>query len=267
MREALYSILLSAVLAGCAWTPERTNPYDPNSPLFVDPPVPNTPPTIDALVIRTECVNFIAEDLCNIKLVAVIPDPDDNLNMDSVIVYITNPDDVVLYFGKLVYSPLDATWSLTKYETELDSSAEDYVGSLLTVIATDDSGATAMDTIRIPGMFTDYPTLNWPNGSDHCICPGIRDFSWNRWTGEGQLSAMELRFYYKNIEQSAALTTPVTVLNDTFQTVNADFRPADNDVSEFYGWRLFVTDQNGNTAGSASALFNYRETCTGACGP
>ncbi len=267
MKEWLYTLALATIVAGCAWTPERANPYDPDSPLYVDPPIPNSPPVITSIRANTQCVNFSTEDQCDIRITARVADADNNVNLDSVVAIITDFQDVTHFFGKLTYNPVDLTWALNRHETELDSSAEQHVGSLITVVATDDSGATAIDSVEFPSLFREYVTLNWPDDPAHCTCPDFRDFSWDRWTGEGQLSAMELRFYFRNFEEVPSLTIKHEALQDTFHTVIEDFVPSDSNSTIFYGWRLFVFDQSGNGCGSASGGFNYRETCNGECGP
>lgn len=264
MNDLTKAILLALVVTGCSWTPERLNPYDPNSPVYVDPPINNRPPSIDALTVNTNCVNFPTEDQCGVTVKARISDPDDNLNLDSVIVEIDNR-----FFGRMAYSPVDTLWILAKQETELDSAADRYVGSVVKVVVADDSGATAIDTVDYPNLFNEYPTLRWPLNPSNCICPDYRYFSWDRWNGQGQVTEMEIRFYYSNFDLVPSLTVHDIQPDDTTAWVawdDREFVPSDSNNLIFYGWRLFVVDRNGNRAGSTSGTFNYRETCTDLCG-
>ncbi len=261
-------IISALLVAACAWTPERANPYDPGSDRYVDPPQANRAPVIRSLVVNTNCVNFPTEDQCGVLITAQIDDADNNLDLTRVQATITWPDSLPQQFGTLLYFPIDTAWKLEKLETELLYPAEQYVGSLITVTAADDSGAIALDTVRYPRLFRDYPQINWPeDGQFDCVCPGLMDFSWNRWTGEGQAREMELRFYFQNFDMVPSLTVHNVLPTDTFVTVTADFVPADSNSAIFYGWRLFVIDQNGNSVGSEPGAFNYRDVCTPSCGP
>lgn len=263
MSDLTKAVILSLLLAGCSWTPERLNPYDPNSPVYVDPPIRNRPPSIEGLIVNTSCVNFPTEDQCGVTVKARIEDPDDNLNFDSVLVNIDGR-----FFGQMVYDPVDTTWELSKQETELDSPAARYVGADVSVYVVDDSGAWVTDTVDYPELFREYPEIRWPWNSQQCICPDYRWFSWDPWTGEGQAVEMEIRFYYANFDLVPSLTIHDISPSDTSVWVGGDreFVPSDNNNLIFYGWRLFVVDRNGNRAGSTSGSFNYREVCTALCG-
>ncbi len=249
------------LIAGCNWTPDRSNPFDPNSPVYVEPPVSNRPPQINGLVVNTNCVNFPTEDQCGVTIKARISDTDSNLRIGNVVATINQ-----LYFGHLAYDPVDTLWILTKQETELDSAVERFVGSLVKVSVSDDSNAFAEDTVRFPSLFRDYPTINWPNSISQCICPDYRNFSWNRWTGSGQARELEIKFYFLNFDLVPSLTISDINPSDTTVVVNQNFVPSDSNGTIFYGWRLFVVDRNGNSAGSVSGLFRYLETCTAECG-
>jgi len=256
------------VVAACAWTPERSNPYDSNSERYVEPPQANRAPQITSLVINTNCVNFPTEDQCGVLVTSKIVDLDNNLNLSSVFATVTWPDSEPQIFGNLTYDPVDTVWKLAKLETELSYPAESYVGSLITVSATDDSGATAQDTARYPRLFRDYPTVHWPEDPQFdCMCPDFRDVSWRRWTGEGQAASMEIRFYFQNFDLVPSLTIHDISPSDTFRTVGGDFQASDSNSTIFYGWRVFVIDQNGNSAGSLPGAFNYRDFCSPDCGP
>lgn len=264
MNDLTKAIFLTLIAVGCSWTPERLNPYDPSSPVYVDPPVPNRSPSVDTLIVNTNCVNFPTEDQCGVVVLARLSDPDENLNFDNVVVTINGR-----MFGQMVYDAPQAMWVLTKQETELDSAAERYVGSVITVTVEDDSGATAQRSVLYPNLFREYPTPRWPLNPANCICPEYRFFSWDRWNGEGQATEMEIRFYYSNFDLVPSLTVHDISPQDTTVWVeweDREFFPSDSNNLIFYGWRLFVVDQNGNRAGSTSGTFNYREICTDLCG-
>lgn len=265
--KILSYILLSTMIAGCSWSPERLNPFDPQSPIYIEPPITNRAPSITRLIVNTNCVNFPTEDECGVTVSTRVSDPDNNLILDSVIATISGSDHLARYFGNLSYNPVDSTWIISRHGTELDSAAELYVGSLITVSASDDSGATAIDSVLFPQLFREYPRVNWPDDADECVCPDFRVFSWRRWTGEGTPSEMEIRFYFRNFDLVPSLTIHEPWPQDTFLYVDRQFEPADSNSLIFYGWRLFVIDQNGNSAGSKAGPFNYREDCTTNCGP
>ncbi|MBL0059942.1 MAG: hypothetical protein IPP40_00170 [bacterium] len=252
-------------MAGCAWTPERANPYDPDSPLYIEPPISNRPPQVLGLSIRTNCVNFATEDLCGVNILARIADPDSNLRIDEVVATVNDR-----FFGRLTYVPTDTLWVLAKQGTELDSGAVRYYNSLIRVSVSDDSGATDSDTTRFPLLFTDYPEVHWPDFIDDIVCDECRDFSWDRWTGQGQAREFEMRFYFLNFDLVPSLTIHDISPQDTFITVDRNFVSSDSNSTIFYGWRLFVIDQNGNSAGSIPGGFNYRENsqqnCIANCG-
>lgn len=256
-----------ALVTGCSWTPERLNPYDPNSPQYVLPPVPNSAPVIDTVIVNTNCVNFPTEDQCGVVVTAHITDADNNLDFDEVIVMIKSPTETdERYFGQMQYNPVASMWEFVRQETELDSAAERYVGSVVTVHVADDSGAVDQSSVFYPNLFRDYPSIHWPRNTPHCICPDYRYFTWGRWNGEGQAREMEIQYYYANFDLVPSLTVHSISPTDTSVWVERNFVPSDSNNFIFYGWRLFVVDQNGNRAGSESGTFYYRETCTSACG-
>ncbi|MBK8129990.1 MAG: hypothetical protein IPK53_14145 [bacterium] len=112
-------IISALLVAACAWTPERANPYDPGSDRYVDPPQANRAPVIRSLVVNTNCVNFPTEDQCGVLITAQIDDADNNLDLTRVQATITWPDSLPLPFGTLLYFPIDTAWKLEKLETEL----------------------------------------------------------------------------------------------------------------------------------------------------
>ncbi len=258
--KTLFAIAIIAVLiSSCGWTPERSNPYDPQSDRYVEPPMANRQPKIDTLIVNTECINLPIDDDCGVIIKAAISDADGNLNIDSVIASINGRR-----FGKLAYDATGQFWQLKRRETELDSAAETYVGSNVQVTAIDDSGSVAQRSLTFPNLFVDYPTTNWPRDLE-CVCPDYLDFSWIRWNGQGQPRNYELRFYYANIVEIPQITISNISIADTFRHVTPRFEPADNNPLVFYGWRLFIYDQLGNSAGSEPKTFKYFNICTDSC--
>lgn len=260
--RVLVILFITALIAGCAWTPERSNPFDPSSNLYVPPPISNRPPAITGFVINTSCLNSSTEDQCGVTLRARISDPDSNLRIGDVVASVDGR-----YFGRLAYYPVDTLWALTLQESELDSAAEKFAGSLVMLSVSDDSGATDEDTLRFPSPFKAYPEIHWPRTTFHCICPDYRNFSWTRWTGGGHASELELRFYFSSLEYVPSLTLSGIAPSDTTVEVIRNFVPADSNGTIFYGWRVFVYDQLGNSAGSLPGAFRYVENCSPACVP
>jgi hypothetical protein len=260
--KQLSILFICALIAGCSWTPERTNPFDPSSDLYIPPPIPNRAPVITGLVINTDCVNGSTEDECGITLRARVSDVDNNLVARDVIATV---DD--RFFGRLAFFPVDSQWALTVQESELDSAIETFSGSLVMLSVIDDSGATDHDTLRFPSPFRDYPEVHWPTSSFNCLCPDYDDLSWSRWTGEGHPREFEVRFYYKGYEYASSLTINGISPNDTTVVADGDYQPADSNGTRFYSWRVFVYDQLGNSAGSAPGAFRYLENCTSDCIP
>ncbi|MCB9357996.1 MAG: hypothetical protein H6508_06185 [Calditrichaeota bacterium] len=255
--------MLVGLVAGCSWTPDRLNPYDPESSNYVAPPQANRPPRIDTLIVNTECINLPVNDHCSIIVHAAISDADDNLDIDSVVAAIRDEfGDRRL--GLLAYDAASQYWELRREETSLDSAIERYVGARMVVSVVDDSGATAERTLTVPSLFTAYPSTHWPIDLE-CVCPDYRDFSWVRWNGEGQARNMEVRFYFKNLIYVPEYTIGGIAVQDTFTTVPWPFSGSDFNQDVFYGWRVFVYDQLGNSAGSFSTTFQYFVTCTDSC--
>ncbi|MCB1059186.1 MAG: hypothetical protein KDB65_03050 [Calditrichaeota bacterium] len=259
----LVVLILTGMIAGCSWTPERSNPFDPNSSLYVAPPIPNRPPVISGLAINTSCVNLPIEDQCGVTVKARISDPDSNLRIGDINVTVNGR-----FFGRLGYYPQDTLWAMTLEESELDSAISKFTGSLVTLSVSDDSGATAEDTIRFPRPFKEYPSITWPLSSLDCICPDYRTLKWERWNGSGQARELEIRFYYQNLFYVSRLTMNGISPSDTTTLVDQDlFQPADSNALVFYGWRVFVVDELGNAAGSISGGFRSVQHCTSACVP
>lgn len=257
LRIAIFLTIVA--WAGCSWTPERLNPYDPASENYVKPAQPNRPPVIDTLIVNTECINLPVDDNCGIIIKAVITDLDSNVRLNEVIATINGN-----LFGQLSYDAPHRIWSLSRQETELDSAAERFVGGIVQVTAVDDSGATGQRSLLFPPLFIDYPSIYWPKDFD-CVCPDYPNFSWYRWNGQGHARDYEIRFFFGNTVYVPHLTIPHISIADTFVTGPTTFEPTDGNELVFYGWRIFIYDELGNSAGSEAKTFKYYVVCNDSC--
>lgn len=253
-------MIVAVSWAGCSWTPERLNPYDPASDNYVPPAQANRAPVIDTLIVNTECINIPLNDDCGVIIKATISDLDSNVNLNEVVATINGN-----YFGQLSYEAPSRYWALRRQESSLDSAIERFVASIVQVTAVDDSGATAQRSVLFPSLFNDYPSIFWPHDAD-CVCPpDYPNFSWLRWTGEGHATNYEIRYYLFNIVYQPALTITNISIADTFLTGPSTFEPSDGNEAVFYGWRIFVFDELGNSAGSKSETFKYYLACNDSC--
>ncbi|MBK6767379.1 MAG: hypothetical protein IPG71_14125 [bacterium] len=145
MMKSLIILGIMAGWVGCSWTPDRLNPYDPESESYVKPAQTNRPPEIDTLIVNTECINLPINDDCSIIIKAAISDLDSNVRLNEVLATING-----IGFGQLSYDSPNRIWTLRRQETELDSAAERYVGSVVQVTAVDDSGAIGQRSLLFP---------------------------------------------------------------------------------------------------------------------
>lgn len=255
-----FILVCSLLLAGCDWSPERGNPYDPNSDRYVPPPVVNRAPFVERPSVTTHCVNNPLVAQCGFAIETRISDLDNNLSLDSVKAFVDGR-----FLGALSYQPDSVSWVFKREESELDSATERFVGAWVSVIATDDSGASHKDSVQFPRLFNEYPEIRYPEDygppEGDCICEEFHTFIWQRWNGEGQAQYMELQFYFQNRNYLPTLTLSGVSAADTSVVVPLVFETADNNSFVFYGWRLFVVDQYGSTAGSQSGTFHAFENC------
>lgn len=259
MQALLLIVVVWATITGCGWTPDRSNPYDPMSTNYVLPRQANRPPVVDTLIVNTECLNLPLNDDCAIIIKAFITDLDENLVLNGVSATIDGRQ-----FGRLSWDAPGAFWILTRLETELDSAPEKFVSSNVVVSAIDDSGAIGQRSLTFPGFNLPYPSINWPHDFE-CICPQYHDFSWIRWNGQGQAQNYEIRFYLYNFIYQSHLTIRGIDIADTNRPVDLLFEPADGNDALFYGWRLFIYDAIGNSAGSLPQTFKYYTACNDSC--
>ncbi|MBK6767380.1 MAG: hypothetical protein IPG71_14130 [bacterium] len=61
------------------------------------------------------------------------------------------------------------------------------------------------------------------------------------------------------------MTISHIAITDTFITGPTSFEPSDGNDLVFYGWRIFIYDELGNSAGSEPKTFKYYLACNDTC--
>ena len=153
MRRSILLVLLVYLIASCQWSPERDNPYDPNS-IGYSEPLFNSPPSIDTFYATTHFWESNLDPKSEFELICVVSDIDNNFPpAPQFPVYFK--DDLLLGFMMS-----DPTRQLFMYRGLRDDLPTSPGEDKFTVYIEDDSAATATEDVTIS---------NWARG----ICPEL----------------------------------------------------------------------------------------------
>jgi hypothetical protein len=248
MKAAVAVSVMGLFLAGCAWTPDRDNAHDPDSPYFELPPPPNRAPVIGAVRVTTDSrQEFEITVFYAFEASCTVTDPDNNLYYDSVRVRL---DTVAL--GFMQYDPSRKEFVILRTEVDLDvQDFTEFRNDTVWVEARDDSHAVSRAFTQFPAttsppqilfprtvwfdsVYTSYPALRWYSGSR----PG---------------DSYSVRVLFEDIFvvwDTSGLPTTVdsVVVTDSLWTAAAT-------PSVFYSWYLTVTDEHGQRATGLPGLF------------
>ncbi len=243
-------------LHGCAWSPERDNAVDPDSPFYSTPPQANRPPEIASMAVVTDCIFDVFASACGFEIRAAITDADQNLDFRSVLVeYEPEPQTAIWEpIGLMSYSAERGYFVI--HRTQFDFPGDDLeplVGDSFRVTVRDDSGARAERGDNLPEPRTDFPTIIEPK-DQQLVATRTPLLIWFPWSDDPTSN----HFYDVAVYlQGYALvwdTLRLPADSDTIQ-VTEPLLSSSEEEGIFYGWTVTVEEPRGNRMTSEMGFF------------
>jgi hypothetical protein len=250
MKKLLILCLLSSLLAGCKWTPERDNSLDPKSPFYSPLPPNNRAPSIDSAWVNSDCRRSLRNDFCAFIVSCRISDPDDNLLYDSVMLRVDTLD-----FGKMYFNPESRDFSLRISQNEFpNDNYSPYLNRAIWIKAVDDSlGVDSAVTLFLAPLTDPWPELSHPVSFFDTQRVENPTLAWRFWINPDGPHTFAVSVYDQY--QFLVWDTAGLPASDTSVVVSERLIPSNLDPGRHYQWFVTVKDVLGNRVSSLPGEF------------
>lgn len=252
MWRIVFLLILITLITSCEWSPERDNPFDPNSTGYREPAPLNRPPQIETFYATTHYWHSELDPISKFELVCVFSDPDHNIPADMLFPIYYEEDSLLGYLSS------DPVRQVYYYAGDQDDLHPGTTQHDFTVYVTDDSGSTASASTFIRSWSnTIIPVLVNPPPQENPFTElrgPLPRVSWSKPSGEYACFALTL--YLRGIFE--VWDTVGISINDTVAYLRPDVvHNADGFPEYWYSLYLTLWDNEGNSGTGKPGNFWY----------